>query len=712
MAPAWERARRALATRLCLRFPARHVAIEDAPRELDYVEVLVPVPAVEAEEEEREKSPATVSPAPASARRLSRSGSLNSAICAICLGGMRIGHGQALFTAECSHRFHFHCISSNVQHGNKVCPICRAVWKELPFQGPLLVDAAAHGTARVNPSDWPQGRLPRADTVNRRDQFPVFRTPESAFFNDDEQINLQSEPVGGGRDGDEIPASVEIMTYTEFPAIQESVTQENFAILIHLKAPHAPASVSSRAPLDLVTVLDVSGSMAGTKLALLKRAMSFVIESLGHSDRLSVIAFSSCAWRLFPLRKMTTFGRQQSLQAISSLVANGGTNIADGLRKAARVMEYRQTRNPVCSIILLSDGVDTYTVTPAQGAPPDYGLLVPRSILPGGHHVQVHTFGFGADHDSAAMHSVAEMSGGTFSFIDAVGSIQDAFAQCIGGLLSVVAQEARLSIECADEGVLLNCIESGGYASGVVGDGRSGFVDIGDLYADEERDFLVTVRVPAARGDTALILPSCAYRDAVTTETIRVEGDAVILPRPGSPVLAAMSPQVEREWNRVHATEDMAAARAAAEDNDFARAASILESRRRALESTASLSSDPQTQALVAELREMQDRTENRQRYQESGRAYILAGLSSHSWQRATARGDSTELTGLIHTYQTPSMVDMLHRSQALLPEVVEALNRSLTVAPSRSQTAGPASPRRSLARAFRSTKSFTGRSS
>ncbi|KAL6839331.1 hypothetical protein ACP4OV_030828 [Aristida adscensionis] len=708
--PAWERARRALATGLCIRVPGRRVAIEDAPR--------APVAAAEEvrgeEDAERDKSPAAaVSPAPTSARRVSRSGSRSSAkICAICLGSMRSGHGQALFTAECSHKFHFHCISSNVQHGNHVCPICRALWKELPFQGPLLAGAAVHGTSRANPPDWPQGRFPRADPISQQDQAPIFRTPESAIFNDDEQINLQSEArVDGGRDdGDGPPATIGITTYTEFPAVQGSVTQENFAILIHLKAPHSPASVSSRAPLDLVTVLDVSGSMAGTKLALLKRAMSFVIQTLGPSDRLSVIAFSSSAWRLFPLRKMTAFGRQQSLQAVSSLVANGGTNIADGLRKAARVMEDRQARNPVCSIVLLSDGVDTYTVTPPHGARPDYGPLLPRSILPGsGHHVAVHAFGFGADHDSAAMHAVADMSGGTFSFIDAVGSIQDAFAQCIGGLLSVVAQEARLSVECADEGVLLTSVKSGGYASGVAGDGRGGHVDVGDLYADEERDFLVTVRVPAAaaRGDTdtALILPSCAYRDAVTGEAVRVEGDPVAVRRPASPVgaAAAMSPQVEREWLRVHATEDMAAARAAAEEGDFPRAASILERRRLALESRAApSSSDPQTLALVAELREMQDRAESRQRYEESGRAYILAGLSSHSWQRATARGDSTELGGLVHTYQTPSMVDMLHRSQALLPEVVEALNRSPTLAPARSPAA----------RAVRPTKSFPCRPS
>jgi hypothetical protein len=75
--PAWERVRRALATRLCMRFPARHVAIVD---ELDYVETPDPAPAAEVGEEERENSPAVVSPGPVSAQSLSSSGSLSHAV--------------------------------------------------------------------------------------------------------------------------------------------------------------------------------------------------------------------------------------------------------------------------------------------------------------------------------------------------------------------------------------------------------------------------------------------------------------------------------------------------------------------------------------------------------------------------------------------------------------------------------------------------------
>jgi hypothetical protein len=66
----------------------------------------------------------------------------------------------------------------------------------------------------------------------------------------------------------------------------------------------------------------------------------------------------------------------------------------------------------------------------------------------------------------------------------------------------------------------------------------------------------------------------------------------------------------------------------------------------------------------VAGLRERQERVLSPWLYEGSARAYILSGLSSHSCQRATAGGDSTGLMGLIHRHQTPSMVDILNRSQ------------------------------------------------
>ena len=46
---------------------------------------------------------------------------------------------------------------------------------------------------------------------------------------------------------------------------------------------------------DLVCVIDVSGSMAGEKLRLVKKSLDYVIDQLGKGDRISLITFSDNA---------------------------------------------------------------------------------------------------------------------------------------------------------------------------------------------------------------------------------------------------------------------------------------------------------------------------------------------------------------------------------------------------------------------------------
>ncbi|KAF8704162.1 hypothetical protein HU200_031657 [Digitaria exilis] len=516
----------------------------------------------------------------------------------------------------------------------------------------------------------------RRQVSNRRREVRRLHISEPADYSDDEplQRNEAFDNLNSGSD-----KTAQISSYPEFQAVSQSSCQNGFDILIHVKAPtsssdHGAGSLvnessvrsSSRAPVDLITVLDVSGSMAGTKLALLKQAMDFVVQHLRPSDRLSVIAFSSTAQRLFPLRQMSHHGRQQALQAINSLDAGGGTNIADALKKAVKVIDDRSYKNSVCSIILLSDGQDTYSISSNfQGTSASRRSLVPSSIANESHMVPLHAFGFGADHDSETLHSIAEASGGTFSFIEDEGVMQDAFAQCIGGLLSVSVQEMRLSMECVDPGVQLCSIKCGSYPSKLVRDGRNGSVDIGQLYADEERDILLSVTIPKSSGQTSLLRVACAYNDPVTNETIKIQGDEVKIKRTTSTVSESVSIEVDRERNRIQAAGSIESARAAAERGALSEAVSILEDCRRVLsQSFASQNGDRLCMALDAELREMQERMANRQLYEASGRAYMLSGLSSHSWQRATARGDSTDSTTLVHSYQTPSMVQMLEHSQ------------------------------------------------
>merc|ERR1712178_121390 len=113
--------------------------------------------------------------------------------------------------------------------------------------------------------------------------------------------------------------------------------------------------------MDMVCVLDVSGSMEGEKLRQLQSAVRFLIEQSDEADRISIVTFNSSASRVLRLRKMDVDGKNDANIAVLHLLASGGTDIASGLHKALCVLEQRQQRNKVSALLLLTDGIDQST---------------------------------------------------------------------------------------------------------------------------------------------------------------------------------------------------------------------------------------------------------------------------------------------------------------------------------------------------------------
>ncbi|KAI5068431.1 hypothetical protein GOP47_0016776 [Adiantum capillus-veneris] len=675
---------------------------------------------------------------------------VSKSTCSICLEALKPGNGQALFTAECSHVFHFACIAANVRHGNIVCPICRARWKDVPWQG--VQDgsrSASHSRAPSADSRLlaDNGQINFLGEQRRRNlsfQYMgdslsrnFLSEGEPDLYNDDDSLSQvipsDEKRSGADTDGSRMPHNLlSIETYSEVSSVPACDTLESLTVLLHLNAPlastdHSQDSTSSscpkksslRAPIDLVAVLDTSGSMAGRKLVLLKQAMSFVVRNLSSADRLSVVVFSSTAKRVFPLRKMGEDGQRQAIQAMDALMASGGTNIAEGLKKGVKILEERREKNPISSIMLLSDGQDTYNMSSGRqlpfllgGSTADSRRLVPRSIRRStsiGHlQIPIHTFGFGTDHDSSTMHAIAEVSGGTFSFIQAEEMVQDAFAQCIGGLLSVVAQDVELTIACLSRGVRINVIHAGSYQSTVVDEGRHGNVRLGDLYAEEQRDVLIELKLPVfMHANGAMSMPlleaSCVHKDPITREAIRIPAHDLCIDRPPVSEKAhqVISLEVDRQRNRLQTAAVIAEARSLADEGNFEAAQNRLQSARTQLEiSPSARAGDQLCNVLDFELKEMHERMATRQLYERSGRAYLLSAQSSHLRQRATTRGDS--LDGLMHDYQTQSMVDMVTLSQTrslLERNMVAGLPSASRKDPSQARISGV--PNRSVGRSL-----------
>ncbi|KAL3376761.1 hypothetical protein AABB24_003270 [Solanum stoloniferum] len=575
--------------------------------------------------------------------------------CAICLGSMKAGNGQAIFTAECAHSFHFSCIANSVKHGNYLCPICRCKWKEIPLMSSFSTDVNTNNAGRTRVSPLEDNYLDNIPRVPPPVSLPL---PEPLHFSDDE--HLPSITVDQTPSPSTVhPETAVLKAFPEYSAVAASGSMSRFAVLVGVRAPPLADDVrhQERAPIDLVTVLDISGSMAGSKLTLLKQAVCFVIDNLGPSDRLSIVTFSSGAQRNFPLRRMTEQGRREAALAVNAISANGGTNIVEGLKKGVRVLEERRERNPVASIVLLSDGRDTYNGDNANQR------RSPRNCR--------------------SSNATSDASGGTFSFIETVGTVQDAFAMCIGGLLSVVVQELKLTVRSASRGVEIGSIPSGRYASEISEQGKQGVINIGNLYADEEKEFLVYLSVPSAEIEqgatkTSLLQITCSYKNTTSEEMVSVEGETVEIRRPPvlSPTDVVISREVDRQINRLAVAETIAEAQQLAEMGNLEAAQAALTNRRATLLSSVSAQAgDALCSWLDMELTEVRERMVSRERYEQTGRAYVLSGLSSHSWQRATTRGDTTSQILLqggsssnsgATMYETPSMVSMISKSQNL----------------------------------------------
>ncbi|KAM5587253.1 E3 ubiquitin-protein ligase WAV3 [Rosa sericea] len=573
--------------------------------------------------------------------------------CAICLSNVKRGQGQAIFTAECSHSFHFDCIAKNVEHGNLCCPICRAKWDKInvPFQAPKdSVDPQRNNLGRIHPH------------------------PEPRSFSDDEPLLTTSSTQSS------VSQSVTIKIHTESPAISASESRTNFPVLVSIRAPPLEdPNGHSRTPIDLVTVLDVSGSMGETKLSLVKSAVKFLIQNLGPSDRLSIVSFSTTATRVFPLRRMSDDGRESAILAVESLRSSGGTSIAEGLKKGTRVLEERRERNPVASIMFLSDGIDSYYPGGSQ-----LKNQLPASIFSSKteHGIPVHTFGFGKDHCPTTLHAISDASGGTFSFIESVETIQDSFAICIGGLLSVVTQELRLTLKSATCGVMIVAIPSGRYFSEISDKGKQGVVTVGNMYAEEEKQFLVYLFVPKSSRSatkTSLLEVLCMYKDLAANELIQVPGERIEILRPKvcSPAEKAVSLEVDRQCNRVSVAEAIAEAQRMAEMGNLKGAkATLAQERSTLLSSPAAQAGDSLITLLEAQLTEVIHRMATMDLYTLTGRAYALSEMSSHSLQRAAATGDSTTWSLTMSeggnsatssgVFETPHMSRMLRLSHNL----------------------------------------------
>jgi Ca-activated chloride channel homolog len=105
---------------------------------------------------------------------------------------------------------------------------------------------------------------------------------------------------------------------------------ENQYMSLMLMPPQLQAT--STIPREMVFVLDISGSMAGTSIIQAKGAISLALSRLKASDRFNIIVFSNDASALFSKSKPANVNHLAKAQAfVDELAAGGGTEMREAL---------------------------------------------------------------------------------------------------------------------------------------------------------------------------------------------------------------------------------------------------------------------------------------------------------------------------------------------------------------------------------------------
>ncbi|MBP9111411.1 MAG: VWA domain-containing protein [Polyangiaceae bacterium] len=184
---------------------------------------------------------------------------------------------------------------------------------------------------------------------------------------------------------------------------------EDAYVRVHLQGPTRTKGGEEK-PKDVTIVIDVSGSMSGEPLEQAKIAAKKLVDLLGESDRVNVIAFDDKVEALAAAPFGNAKGTNSKSDArayIDRLKSRGGTDIAIAISKALSSQNHDDRRKIV---LFFTDGEsDRQAALNATKSNPD--------------RAQVFTIGFGGGVDKALLTSIAEASHGRFSYVDRASSI-------------------------------------------------------------------------------------------------------------------------------------------------------------------------------------------------------------------------------------------------------------------------------------------------
>ena len=282
-----------------------------------------------------------------------------------------------------------------------------------------------------------------------------------------------------------------------------------------------PAERAASVPRDLTLVVDVSGSMSGTKLEQARAALHQALGTLGAGDRFRLIAFSSAVRPFRPGPVPASRGNlAAAAEFIDGLAAEGGTNIAGALEAA---MAEPADAERLSLVVFVTDGM------------PSVGERAPDPIAEAvgarAGATRIFTVGMGHDVNTYLLDRLAALGRGSVEYVAPGASVETAMGNLLAKLRHPALVDLRIVRAPADLRLLQpqrlpdlfygeELVLFGRYASGA----RGPLVIAGRRNGREERIEATADFAGSAPSNDFVARLWAARRIGELTRQVRVEG--------------------------------------------------------------------------------------------------------------------------------------------------------------------------------------------
>ncbi|MBT8331852.1 MAG: VWA domain-containing protein [Deltaproteobacteria bacterium] len=237
---------------------------------------------------------------------------------------------------------------------------------------------------------------------------------------------------------------------------------------------------------DMVIVLDRSGSMKGRKLGDARQAVSQLLSTLTAKDRFALVTYSDGVQRISALKPVNTAHQQQLASAIAGVTAGGGTNLGAGLQAGIDVLLAGKERGNARKLVLISDGLANKGITDAERLGVMANIAVEKEFA-------VSTVGVGNDFNEQLMTAIADRGAGNYYYLENPMAFSEVFQKEFFYAQATVASNVSIWIPEADG---LSVVDAAGYP--IIRQKHFAVFYPGNLRSGQTRKLFLTVQVPTA----------------------------------------------------------------------------------------------------------------------------------------------------------------------------------------------------------------------